>query len=316
MKVLEIGFCCGGIPEIFADALDTEYVRFCEHPLGYKAKKEFDLTSKYQITQFLNRYVLSMADIESRFFHFFQFLKIIRGYDILHFHFNSILPLYLDFFIYKAMGKKIILHYHGDDIRGKSYKKWFCFLADQIFVSTLDLLKYAPKRSKWAPNPIDLNKFSYVGTTNHPDPITIVHAPSHRKSKGTDIIINAVKELQSEGYQINFVLVEGMPPEQAMEIYRTSDIVVDQVNPQIGFYGLVSIENMALGKPVLCSINKEYEYYLHDLPIVSVQPEDLKDRLRVLNEDASLRYSLGKEGRLYVEKYHDAKNIKYKYFSD
>lgn len=314
MKVLEIGFCCAGIPEIFADALDTEHVRFSEHPFGYRAKKEIDLTSNFQITRPLNRYILSMADIESRFFHFFQFLKIIREYNLLHFHFNSIFPLYLDFCIYRAMGKKIILHYHGDDIRGKSYKNWFSFLADRIFVSTVDLLKYAPEGAEWVPNPIDLEKFPFVGTKNHAGPVTIVHAPSHRQSKGTDLIIKAVKDLEEEGYQITFILVEGMPLSRAMEIYRSADIVVDQVNPRIGLYGLVSIENMALGKPVLCSIHPEYEFYLPDLPIVRVRPETLKDRLRMVIEDPDLRQGLGREGRQYVEKYHDAKKIGARYF--
>lgn len=315
MKVLEIGFCCAGIPEVFADALDTEHVRFSEHPFGYRAKKEIDLTSRLQITRLLNRYILSMADIESRFLHFFRFLKIVRGYDLLHFHFNSIFPLYMDFFIYKAMGKKIILHYHGDDIRRKSYKNWFSFLADRIFASTVDLLKYAPERAEWVPNPIDLDTFPFVGTKSHSGPVTIVHAPSHRQSKGTDLIIKAVRELEEEGHQINFVLVEGRSISQAMEIYRSADIVVDQVNPHIGFYGLVSIENMALGKPVLCSINPEYENYLKDLPLVRVYPDNLKYQLRVLIEDPDLRQYIGEKGRQYVEKYHDLKKIAVQQFS-
>lgn len=309
-KVLEIGFCCSGMPELFADALETAHVRFSKHPFGYTAKNEINLTSKYQITFPLTRYVLSILDIEGRFINFLKFIKIAKKYDILHFHFNSIVPLYFDFYLYKIMRKKIILHYRGDDIRNKSYKNWFSFLADEIFVSTVDLLKYTPKRARWVPNVIDLEKYPFIGTSKHKKTVTIVHAPSNWKAKGTKIILDSISNLKAKGYCINFELIESKSQHEAVSHYMSADIVIDQINPKIGVYGNVSIENMALGKPVVCTINSEYYQYFPDLPIYKATPENLTEELELLITNPDLRSILGVRGREYVEKYHNITKAK------
>lgn len=309
-RILEIGFCCSGMPENFADAFDTEHVRFSTHPFGYSAIKEIDLTSKYNITQPLKKYVISISDMESRLKNFYKFIKIIKDYDILHFHFNSNFPLYFDFIIYKMMKKKIILHYRGDDIRNKSYKNFFSFFADKIFVSTVDLLKYAPKRAIWIPNIIDLEKYQFIGTIKRNNTVKIVHAPSNWVTKGTDIILESVALLKGKGYNIDFILVENKTQDEAISFYKSADIVIDQINPKIGVYGNVSIENMALGKPVICTINTEYDIFFPDLPIVRATAENLTEKMELLIINPDLRFELGRSGRDYVERYHNIRKLK------
>ena len=41
------------------------------------------------------------------------------------------------------------------------------------------------------------------------------------------------------------------------------------------------------------------------LPIVNIEPDNLTEKLTTLLEDGKLRETLGKQGREYVEKYHD-----------
>lgn len=245
----------------------------------------------------------------------FHLLRVSNEYDIFHFHFHyqyrSLLPFGVDVLLWKALGKKVIIHHRGEDIRNKSELLFFSKFADKIFVSTPDLLKWSPT-AIWIPNPIDLEKFTYVGVENKSksEEINIVHAPSNRMIKGTEHVLNAINKLKKEGYKINFILVEKENRNKAIEIYKQADIVIDQINPKFGVYGMVSVENMALGKPVISSIKQDYihEYY-KGLPILNSDPPNLAENLRILIEDYGLRKELAEKSRKYVEQMHDAVKV-------
>jgi glycosyltransferase involved in cell wall biosynthesis len=62
---------------------------------------------------------------------------------------------------------------------------------------------------------------------------------------------------------------------------------------------------MALGKPVITYIRPNLLHKLPlDLPIVSANPDNIKEKIQMLLENPSMRRSLGIEGRAFVEKYH------------
>lgn len=245
----------------------------------------------------------------------FHLLRVSNKYDIFHFHFHfqyrSILPFGVDVLLWKALGKKVIIHHRGLDIRFIGELWMYSKFADKIFVSTPDLLEWSPS-AIWIPNPIDLEKFSYVGVENksESEEIIIVHASSNRMIKGTEHVIKAINKLNEEGYKINFILVENMNRNKATEIYKNADIVIDWINPKFGIYGMVSIESMALGKPVICSIKQNLmNKYFKGLPIFNSDPSNLSENLRILIEDYDLRKELGERGRKYVEEMHDAVKV-------
>ena len=64
--------------------------------------------------------------------------------------------------------------------------------------------------------------------------------------KGTDVIIDVIHKLRSSGYKIRLELIEGLSRECAMKKYEEVDLFVDQL--VIGWYGVVSLELLALGK--------------------------------------------------------------------
>lgn len=130
--------------------------------------------------------------------------------------------------------------------------------------------------------------------------LRIVHAPTDRKFKGTEGILEALRHVK-EDYEL--VLVEGKTPEEAREIYRTGDIIIDQISG--GSYGVLSIEAMALGKPVITYISEQTRRMHPLLPIVSADFESLSEVVSSLLEDRERRASLGKRGREYAERYHD-----------
>ena len=229
--------------------------------------------------------------------------RVVGEYDVLHFHWSSLVPFGFDLPIWKRLGKKIILHRHGDDVRNKGEGWLYSRFADGTVVSTPDLLQWSPKAS-WLPNPLDLRKYPFVGLPEHAGAIRILHAPSMRSAKGTEQVIDAAQELKREGYEIDLMLVENMPHHKALQAYREADIVIDQL--LIGWYGVFAVECMALGKPVCVYIRDDLKRYIEGEPLVNAGPSTLKQRLIELIEDESLRREMGINGRRYVERVHDA----------
>ena len=142
----------------------------------------------------------------------------------------------------------------------------------------------------------------------------VLHAPNHRGVKGTEFLIDAVEQLQSEGLPVELVLLERVPNETVRQAMQEADILADQfVCPG---YGLAAIEGMASGLPVLCNLEREdatrlFRLYsfLGECPIVSTLPETLVEKLRALVTDPSLRHALGQAGRTYTEKYHSTPQL-------
>lgn len=134
-------------------------------------------------------------------------------------------------------------------------------------------------------------------------PLRIVHAPNHRLFKGSRFLIQAVEELQREGVAIELVLVEMKPNAEAVEIYRTADLIFD--NCLMGSFGYFALEAMALGKPVMCFIRHPERYVLHweECPVINTHVQTLKEDLRKLSETPEVLAGLGERGRDYVEKY-------------
>jgi len=230
----------------------------------------------------------------------------VADYDIIHFHWSSAIPLGLDLPWWKHLQKRIIMHHHGDDVRGHGVGPIFRHYADRFLVSTPDLLEWSPD-AVWIPNPIDLKRYPYIGVEEHAGPLCVVHAPSDRKVKGTEYVIQAVKELRRDGHDVELLLVENLPFAEAKSLYRKADIVVDQL--LVGWYGNVSVEAMALGKPVCVYVREDLRSYIQNDPMLITSRNRLKEDLIQLAGDITLRRQLGLRGRKFVEVFHDAEII-------
>lgn len=146
--------------------------------------------------------------------------------------------------------------------------------------------------------------------------VRILHTPNHRGFKGTEFLLNAVDALKAEGYKIDLILLEKIPNEQVREIMQTVDILAEQfIAPA---YAMSGIEGMASGLPVLANLDHE-DYtrvfrrygFLDECPILSSPPERLRDNLRVLISNPTLREELGRAGRAFAEKYHSDATAQY-----
>jgi glycosyltransferase involved in cell wall biosynthesis len=177
---------------------------------------------------------------------------------------------------------------------------------------------------RWSCLPVNMisfsnNKIHEYQKKNIGEYITIVHSPNHRGFKGTEFIIQAIRELEEEGYKINFILLEKVKNIEVLRILREeADILVEQII--FSGYAMSGIEGMANGLPTLSNLSNEtytqlfrrYSY-LDECPILSTNPENIKENLKLLIENKELREELGRLGIDYVKKYHSEESAQYMY---
>ena len=130
----------------------------------------------------------------------------------------------------------------------------------------------------------------------------IIHAPNHRLVKGTDFLLDALERLRAAGFAFELRLIERVPRQEALRMYRDADIIADQFC--IGAYGVFALEGLALGKPVITYLDEEH---LRDpafnLPIINGVPERLPEILAPLLAIPELRRRIGAASRDAVVRY-------------
>lgn len=273
-----------------------------------------------------------------------MFWRALREFDVVHFNFGNTFfpkPLHFDLPVLKAAGKAIFVTYQGDDARQGDYCRanfditfatrvskgyytpfsdalkrrsiaWIDLFADGIFALNPDLLRVLPARARFMPYAsVDLEEWRPARADNE-IPV-LVHAPSHRLVKGTDLILAAAERLRTQGERFELVLVEGMPRTEARRIYERADIAVDQLFA--GWYGGFAVEMMALAKPVLSYIRESDLRFVPkemvaELPVIRVRPDNLVETLRAwIRAPRDRLHAIGAAGRAYVEKWHDPLKI-------
>lgn len=235
------------------------------------------------------------------------FLKLLPRYDVFHFYSSvTLVPKSVQFRILHALGKRGVYQYLGSDIRGKTRDQLaYGLAADAEIVSSYDAIRWVPHADVVLPG-IEVSRIEPAPPSDRKRPI-VLHAPSSRRRKGTELVVEAVRGLDAD-----LRIVEGLTHDEAFELYREADIVVDQLNA--GWYGVFAIECLALGKPVVTFLHDEAvrrteEAYGTKVPLVSTTKETLRESLRPLVEDVRLRREVGAASRAYAEQLHDIDTI-------
>jgi glycosyltransferase involved in cell wall biosynthesis len=138
-------------------------------------------------------------------------------------------------------------------------------------------------------------------------PRLVLHAPTNRLIKGTRHVEAAFERLRPRFPGVRFEIVERLPWSELRDRLAEADVVVDQLF--MGWYGMVAVEAMACGKPVMCYIRPEFESRLRGCPIVRTTIESLEDRLAALLESTDRRRTFGGEGRSYAKREHAARLV-------
>ena len=183
-------------------------------------------------------------------------------------------------------------------------------IAREVYSLNPDLMHVLPARARFIPyGHIFIDEWSPSYTQDEARPLRIVHAPSHRKVKGTDLILAALDRLKAQGFDFELLLVEGMSNAEARKVYECSDVLIDQLFA--GWYGGLAVELMALGKPVLVYIRDEDLQFIPpemkaDLPFLQVTPDTVESALKQLLEMPRVDLvALARKSRAFVERWHD-----------
>lgn len=266
------------------------------------------------------------------------FARWAAHFDVFHFHFGtSFLPRQLDLGVLRAMGKVIVFHFHGCEVRKKDHMRKahrlatctecepFCrpwhqdWLraqaakhADLVFYSTLDLAESVPGGRHLA-LAMEVERWERAGRERAlPDfdrrdgrngPVVIAHAPTNRLIKGTRHVEAAVETLRAEGLNVELRMIEKQPWAGMPEFLSGCDILVDQL--MMGWYGLLAMEGMAERRAVVAYVREDFRERLHDCPVVSAEPATVADVLRALVTDPARRRALGERGAAFVKQAHD-----------
>ena len=295
--------------------------------LWYNTKFTYDISGEFSKCYGINKR-------KSRIFvtcvNLIRLFKDALKFDCFHFHFaQSLWPYNLDLWLLKKLKKRLFFEFHGSELRGvyndvkyKYYnpvnpnkKKLMkridrCLkYADGVILHDHELIPHLPSyyKGKVFIVPLRIEPSRFEINTKH-DNLTkpiIVHAPSKRSTKGTEEILKGLEPVKTE---IELILVENRTQEEAKKIYEQADIIIDQI--AIGTYGVFCIEAMALGKPVLSYISDEMRAsFPIDLPIISINPDNISEKVRYLLDHPEERKRLGEKGIEYVKQNHDCKKI-------
>lgn len=252
--------------------------------------------------------------------------------------------------ILKELGKGIFVTYQGDDARQGGFSRShfrismatevepgyyssisdhrkreairiMARFADRIYALNPDLLHVLPERSEFLPYAtVDLSEWVPTKSPMRNRTPVVIHAPSRRGPKGTRFILSAVDRLKREGIDFEFILAENLSHSEARALYGRADLVVDQL--LAGWYGGVSVELMALGKPSMCYIRDEDLKFIppamaEELPFIRAEPDTVYERLKCwLTERVHELPALGARSRSFVERWHDPMKIARRLKSD
>lgn len=181
----------------------------------------------------------------------------------------------------------------------------------KIWVLNPDLLDFLPTdKASFLPYSISIPNTGPVNP-NLTGPLRIVHAPTSRIIKGTDYLLAALDKLKlSHGNCYELIMIENLPREQALDLYKQADVVVDQL--LIGWYGSVAAESMLLGKPVIVRLDPSYYHHLPSQMVsdisdsfINADPSTIYDVLVYCLENRSKLLSLSEAAFNFASKWHN-----------
>lgn len=249
--------------------------------------------------------------------------------DVFIYLWNGIATDESDLVLFRQKGKKIITWFVGDDVRDYPtmqkqfniknnfydgyFKKSFKELLNKLRMHEKysDIIYSVPDQASLALRPyhhlqipIQATRFNFKITGNK-EPV-VVHIPSSPQIKGTEIIRKVIHDLKSEGLVFSYKELINIPNKKVLEELSNADILVDELF--LHGPGVLSFEAMASG----CAVATRYienSPGSFSPPVISINEENIKDKIRLLITDSVQRNNLIKKGREYVERNNSAQHI-------
>jgi glycosyltransferase involved in cell wall biosynthesis len=209
------------------------------------------------------------------------------------YHVNYLLQ---DCYIGSKLGKRpLVGHAHGTDLRQslnhfvwKRIVKHNLKKCDMILVSTPDLLDAAKRyreETEYLPNPVDTSLF-------YPKPVK-----AHKEK--LRVLIASSSNWDSLGLHLN--ILPATSHENMNNYFWNADVVMDGF--KLRSLGMVSLEAIACGRPVLNFVSSAYSSY-KDFPL-----KDLDSVKKLVAAIKDLSPKLWEAEYAYLRKHHDSRLI-------
>lgn len=257
-------------------------------------------------------------------------LRAPSRFDVLHGQGGRTWFSYLDFAWARRRGVTCLIQYNGSETRtsdvarrlhpGRAriveperdrevsrHRRLGARVAHAAVVQDLELATYLVEDYRTvyvSPFAIDLDAIeparrATTRTAPGTGPLRVLHAPSSRRIKGSDMIEEIVEALDG----VELTTVTNRPHADVLREVAAADVLVDQLNADVP--GVLPAEAMALEKPVLCEFERhKLAPFARDTPVLPVTAETLAARLLELASDPARRARLGEEGRRYALAVH------------
>lgn len=298
--------------DYFLKAVFNEINRLREKDLRY-------IHSLLWLFELITRFaVLAYALIRCDVFIFSGFESFFRFYE---------LPL-LKFF-----GKKVLVVYLGSDSRPPIFSgKHLDDVSevadyDKIYVETTIMVEKIRRVEKYADiiichtataqffkrdfvrfisvgMPIEIGEFVQGDFRPNSNSVRILHAPSRPIAKGSEVFRRIIKELQTEGYLIEFVELIGVPNTVVLQELQNCDFVLDELYSDTPL-AMLATEAAYYGKPVVVGGDYAVQFGIDnpDLiipPSLYVEPKDIKQAIRKMIDNVQFRIDLGLQAKNFI----------------
>ena len=177
-----------------------------------------------------------------------------------------------------------------------------------VFVSTPDLLDYAPK-ARWCPTVVDTSEWASDWPLLARRVPRVVHIPSNGKLKGSEFIDEIMGALAAEGV-VDYERLSGVTRDDIRREFAEADIVIDQL--VMGLYGVTAIEALAAGRVVVAFLGDAVRERIRDaagveVPIREATVETLREVILDLVADRDAAREFAAAGPEYASAVHDGR---------
>jgi hypothetical protein len=133
--------------------------------------------------------------------------------------------------------------------------------------------------------------------------IKIVHAPTSYFFKGTNFVLEAIRELEKSKIKgFEFEMIVGLNQEEYLAKLMNADILIDQLI--VGWYGISALQALQCNVLTIVYLTDEKLKLMPDCPIVNANPNNLADILIDLVARPDLIESIRNKGKTFYQKYH------------
>lgn len=200
---------------------------------------------------------------------------------------------------------KVAIFYYGDDLRRRGAIESIENIVQVVFTFEFDHTLIHP-RAKFLFYPFFVDDIPPREVIRD-NKIRIGHSPTNRAAKGSDRIIRAIRNISRKFSNVEAVIIENLPYNDALKRKSKLDIFVDQIG-ELG-YGISGLEALAMGIPVAVQIMPDFEKVLEEHPFVKINERDIEEVLAWLIENPEVREEYGRKGKDWVAKVHSPMRV-------